>query len=57
MKLLRNSAVLSFVTFTVVSDQSWRFRRVFEIVSGLTLILMGFYMLNAVLFWILELAI
>ena len=34
-----------------------RFRRVFEIVGGLTLILMGFYMLNAVLFWIPELAI
>ena len=33
------------------------FRRVFEIVGGLTLILMGFYMLNAVLIWIPELAI
>jgi cytochrome c-type biogenesis protein len=34
-----------------------RFRRGFEIAGGLTLIAMGFYMLNAVLFWIPELAI
>lgn len=34
-----------------------RFRRGFEIAGGLTLIVMGFYMLNAVLFWIPELAI
>ena len=34
-----------------------RYRRGFEIVGGLTLILMGFYMLNAVMFWIPELAI
>jgi cytochrome c-type biogenesis protein len=34
-----------------------RFRRAFEIAGGLTLIAMGFYMLNAVLFWIPELAI
>jgi cytochrome c-type biogenesis protein len=33
-----------------------RFRRGFEIVGGLTLIAMGFYMLNAVLFWLPELA-
>ncbi|MBS0418079.1 MAG: sulfite exporter TauE/SafE family protein [Proteobacteria bacterium] len=32
------------------------FRRAFEILGGLTLIGMGFYMLNAVLFWIPELA-
>src|SRR5262245_20054555 len=34
-----------------------RYRRDFEIVGGLTLIFMGFYMLNAVMFWIPELAI
>jgi len=34
-----------------------RYRRGFEIVGGLTLIFMGFYMLNAVMFWIPELAI
>ena len=33
------------------------YRRGFEIAGGLTLIVMGFYMLNAVLFWIPELAI
>lgn len=33
-----------------------RYRRGFEIAGGLTLIAMGFYMLNAVLFWIPELA-
>lgn len=35
---------------------SW-YRRGFEIASGLTLIVMGLYMLNAVLFWIPALAI
>jgi cytochrome c-type biogenesis protein len=34
-----------------------RYRRGFEIVGGLTLIFMGFYMLNAVMFWVPELAI
>jgi cytochrome c-type biogenesis protein len=34
-----------------------RYRRGFEIAGGLTLIAMGLYMLNAVLFWIPELAI
>jgi cytochrome c-type biogenesis protein len=34
-----------------------RFRRGFEIAGGLTLIVMGLYMLNAVMFWIPELAI
>jgi cytochrome c-type biogenesis protein len=34
-----------------------RYRRGFEIVGGLTLIVMGFYMLNAVYIWIPELAI
>ena len=34
-----------------------RFRRAFEIAGGLTLILMGLYMLNAVLFWVPALAI
>lgn len=34
-----------------------RYRRGVEIVGGLTLIFMGFYMLNAVMFWIPELAI
>lgn len=34
-----------------------RYRRGFEIVGGLTLIVMGFYMLNAVYVWIPELAI
>ena len=34
-----------------------QFRRGFEIAGGLTLIAMGFYMLNAVLLWIPELAI
>ena len=34
-----------------------RYRRGFEIAGGLTLIVMGLYMLNAVLFWIPELAI
>jgi cytochrome c-type biogenesis protein len=34
-----------------------RCRRGFEIVGGLTLIVMGFYMLNAVYIWIPELAI
>lgn len=34
-----------------------RYRRGFEIAGGLTLIFMGFYMLNAVMFWIPELAI
>src|SRR5262249_27616132 len=33
-----------------------RYRRGFEIAGGLTLIAMGLYMLNAVLFWIPELA-
>ena len=33
-----------------------RYRRWFEIAGGLTLIVMGLYMLNAVLFWIPELA-
>src|SRR5262249_14170692 len=34
-----------------------RYRRGIEIVGGVTLIFMGFYMLNAVMFWIPELAI
>lgn len=34
-----------------------RFRRGFEIAGGLTLIFMGFYMLNAMMFWIPSLAI
>lgn len=34
-----------------------RYRRGFEIAGGLTLVVMGLYMLNAVLFWIPELAI
>lgn len=34
-----------------------RYRRGFEIAGGLTLIVMGFYMLNAVMFWIPELAL
>ena len=34
-----------------------RYRRGFEIAGGMTLIVMGLYMLNAVLFWIPELAI
>jgi cytochrome c-type biogenesis protein len=34
-----------------------RYRRGFEIAGGVTLIVMGFYMLNAVLFWIPALAI
>jgi len=34
-----------------------RYRRGFEIAGGLTLIVMGFYMLNAVYIWIPELAI
>lgn len=34
-----------------------RYRRGFEIVGGLTLIVMGFYMLNAVYIWIPELAV
>ena len=34
-----------------------KFRRGFEIAGGLTLIVMGLYMLNAVYFWIPELAI
>jgi cytochrome c-type biogenesis protein len=34
-----------------------RFRRGFEIAGGVTLIAMGFYMLNAVLLWIPELAV
>jgi cytochrome c-type biogenesis protein len=34
-----------------------RYRRGFEIAGGITLIVMGLYMLNAVLFWIPELAI
>jgi cytochrome c-type biogenesis protein len=34
-----------------------RFRRGFEIAGGVTLIFMGFYMLNAVMLWIPELAI
>ena len=34
-----------------------RYRRGFEIAGGLILIVMGFYMLNAVLLWIPELAI
>ena len=34
-----------------------RFRRGFEIAGGLTLIVMGLYMLNAVLFWVPALAI
>jgi cytochrome c-type biogenesis protein len=34
-----------------------RYRRGFEIAGGVTLIFMGFYMLNAVMFWIPELAI
>lgn len=33
-----------------------RYRRGFEIAGGLTLIVMGLYMLNAVLFWIPQLA-
>ena len=33
-----------------------RFRRGFEIAGGLTLIVMGLYMLNAVLFWVPALA-
>ena len=33
------------------------YRRAFEIAGGLTLIAMGLYMLNAVLFWIPALAI
>jgi len=33
-----------------------RYRRGFEIAGGLTLIAMGLYMLNAVLFWIPQLA-
>ena len=33
-----------------------RYRRAFEIAGGLTLIAMGFYMINAVLFWIPPLA-
>ena len=34
-----------------------KFRRGFEIAGGLTLIVMGLYMLNAVYFWIPEFAI
>ncbi len=34
-----------------------RYRRGFEIAGGITLIAMGFYMLNAVYFWVPELAI
>jgi cytochrome c-type biogenesis protein len=37
-------------------DGMSRYRRVFEIAGGLTLIAMGFYMLNAVFFWVPELA-
>jgi cytochrome c-type biogenesis protein len=33
-----------------------RYRRAFEIAGGLTLIVMGLYMLNAMLFWIPALA-
>jgi uncharacterized membrane protein YraQ (UPF0718 family) len=40
---------LSIISFS-------RYRRGFEIVGGLTLIAMGLYMLNAVLFWIPQLA-